>query len=96
MSVEVRIPQIFRNHTGGERLVKAEGAIIAELLDNLEENYPGLKGRLFAGDGQLHQFLNIFLNDEDIRYLGSLNTKLSDGDVISILPAVAGGQEGGR
>ncbi len=96
MSVEVRIPQIFRNHTGGARSVQAEGRIVAELLDDLDQQYPGLKGRLFTGEGQLHQFLNIFLNDEDIRFLGRLNTELADGDVISILPAVAGGQEVGH
>ncbi|MBI2955035.1 MAG: MoaD/ThiS family protein [Chloroflexi bacterium] len=92
MSVEVRIPPILRKYTGGAKSVQASGSTVAALLDSLEEQYPGVKGQLFTEDGKLHRFVNIYLNDEDIRFLNSLDTELTDGDVVSILPAVAGGR----
>lgn len=68
-----------------------EGATVGEVLDYLEQEYPGFKSQVLADDGQLHRFVNIYKNDEDIRYLGQLQTGLEKGDVISILPALAGG-----
>jgi molybdopterin converting factor small subunit len=90
MSVQVRVPQIFQKHTGGARTVTAEGRTIREVLENLDRLYPGLRDRLLDGKG-LHRFVNIYQNDEDIRFLIFLDTEVHDGDIISILPAVAGG-----
>ncbi len=92
MSIEVRVPPILRKHTNGAKSVWVDGGTIAALLDSLEEQYPGVKGQLFTEDGKIHRFVNIYLNDEDIRFIDNLNTKVADGDVVSILPAVAGGR----
>ena len=91
MSVNVKLPTILRKHAGGEARVGAEGATVRELLANLEGAYPGITKNVLTEDGGLHRFINIYVNDEDVRYLGSLETELKDGDTISILPAVAGG-----
>lgn len=91
MAVEVRIPTILRKHTGGARTVEAKGATLREVLDHLEEQYPGLREAVLADGGEIHRFINMYLNDEDVRFTGSLETPVSDGDVLSILPAVAGG-----
>jgi molybdopterin synthase sulfur carrier subunit len=91
MSVNVKLPTILRKHAGGEARVGAEGATLREVLENLEGSYPGITKNVLAEDGGLHRFINIYVNDEDVRYLGSLETELKDGDTISILPAVAGG-----
>ena len=90
MSVEVRIPTILRPYTGGEKNVSGEGASLAELIADLESRYPGLQERLVDEQG-LRRFVNVYLNDEDVRFLGGLQTELSDGDSVTILPAVAGG-----
>jgi MoaD family protein len=90
MSVEVRIPTILRPYTGGEKNVSAEGATLAELITDLESRYAGLQERLVDEQG-LRRFVNVYLNDEDVRFLGGLETELSDGDSVTILPAVAGG-----
>ena len=90
MSVEVRVTAVLQKLTGGQKSVKSEGATVGALLENLDTAYPGLKQNVMQ-DGKLHRFVNIYLNDEDIRYLGQLETALSDGDVVSILPALAGG-----
>lgn len=92
MAVEVRIPTILRKHTGGAKAVESSGATVRELLDRLDENHPGLKGAIIAEGGEIHRFINIYLNDEDIRFSGALETPVSEGDVLSILPAVAGGR----
>ncbi|HLB61179.1 MAG TPA: ubiquitin-like small modifier protein 1 [Actinomycetota bacterium] len=89
--VRVKLPTILRKHTGGEPAVDAEGATLRELLENLEARYPGLTKNVLANDGGLHRFVNVYVNDEDVRYLGSLETAMREGDVVSILPAVAGG-----
>jgi MoaD family protein len=89
--VRVKVPTILRAHTDGEGQVDGEGATVREVLDNLEGRYPGIRARLVTDDGALHRFVNVYVNDEDVRYLGSLETEVSDGDVVSILPAVAGG-----
>ena len=91
MSVEVRVPTALRQHTGGERVVHADGATVAAVLDSLLRQFPGLKDQLMNEEGQVRQFVNIYVNDEDIRYLDRLDTALGDGDNLAILPAVAGG-----
>jgi molybdopterin synthase sulfur carrier subunit len=91
MAVEVRIPTLLLGVTHGQKVVHGSGATVGDLLQNLDNLYPGLKSQLYSEDGKLHRFVNIYRNDEDIRYLGQLETPVQDGDVISILPAVAGG-----
>lgn len=91
MAIEVKIPTILRTYTGGEKAVEGKGDTIASLIDDLDGNHPGLKGRLITEDGGLHRFVNIYVNDEDVRFTGSLETPLKDGDAVTILPAVAGG-----
>jgi len=91
MPIEIRLTANLQNLAGGRKVVQASGSTVAELLDNLEAEYPGIKGQVITGDGELHRFVNIYLNDEDIRYLGKLQTPLKEGDVLSILPALAGG-----
>jgi MoaD family protein len=90
MAIEVRVPAMLRSVTGGQRVVYGEGGTVGALFENLEREYPGLRGQLFE-NGQPRRFVNIYVNDEDIRYLDKLDTSLHDGDVVSILPAVAGG-----
>jgi molybdopterin synthase sulfur carrier subunit len=92
MSVEVRVTAVLQKLTGGARTVQARGTTVGALLDDLDAAYPGFKASVMQ-DGKLHRFVNIYLNDEDIRYLDQLDTPVRDGDVVSILPAVAGGTE---
>ncbi len=95
MAIDVRIPTILRTYTGGEKAVDANGATLSALIDDLEANHPGIKERLIdsAEDGQsdLRRFVNVYVNDEDVRFIGGLEAELSDGDQIVVLPAVAGG-----
>ena len=91
MSVEVRVTSLLQKAVGGAKSVHAEGNTVASLLDNLEDAYPGFKSNVLADTGELHRFVNIYKNNEDIRYLGNLDTPVGSGDVISILPALAGG-----
>ncbi len=95
MAIEVRIPTILRTYTGGEKAVTAEGATLASLIDDLEANHPGIRDRLVEsgeGDGvDLRRFVNVYINDEDVRFIGGLEAELSDGDQVVVLPAVAGG-----
>ncbi|WP_100448977.1 MoaD/ThiS family protein [Glycomyces xiaoerkulensis] len=91
MSVEVRVPTILRSHTGGQKLVSGSGNTLAELFDDLDRNHTGLKARVVTEEGGLHRFVNVYVNDEDVRFIGGLEAKLSDGDSVTILPAVAGG-----
>ncbi|MDP9223678.1 MAG: MoaD family protein [Actinomycetota bacterium] len=91
MAVEVRIPTVFRRFTAGEPVVELQPGTIADLIDELDRQYPGMKKQLMAGEGQLHRFVNVYVNDEDARYLDRLDTKVSEGDVVSLLPSVAGG-----
>jgi len=90
MAIEVRIPTILRNYTGGEKAVSAEGASLSALIDDLEANHPGIRDRLIE-NGDLRRFVNVYVNDEDVRFIGGLEAVLSDGDQIVVLPAVAGG-----
>ncbi|WP_155369711.1 MoaD/ThiS family protein [Catellatospora vulcania] len=94
MAIDVRIPTILRSYTGGAKAVTGAGDNLSELLANLDGTYPGLRGRLITPEGGLHRFVNIYVNDEDVRFLGSLDAKISDGDTVTILPAVAGGAFG--
>ncbi|HLE81607.1 MAG TPA: ubiquitin-like small modifier protein 1 [Dehalococcoidia bacterium] len=91
MAVEVRVTAVLQQVVGGVKTVQGDGKTVAELLDDLERRYPGFKAQVMTQDGALHRFVNIYKNDEDIRYLGQLNTAVDQGDVISILPALAGG-----
>ncbi len=91
MAIEVRIPTILRSYTGGEKAVTGSGGTLTALLDDLNSRYDGLKGRLVTDDGALHRFVNVYVNDEDVRFTGALDTAVKDGDSVTILPAVAGG-----
>jgi molybdopterin converting factor small subunit len=88
--VEVRIPSMLQKFTGGERLLQYESKTVATLLVSIEEDHPGIGDQLME-EGELRRFVNIFLNDEDIRFLNKMDTELNDGDVLAILPALAGG-----
>ncbi len=90
MAVEVRIPTILRTYTDGQKAVPAEGDTLSALIDDLEDRHPGLKDRLLEND-ELRRFVNVYVNDEDVRFTGGLETSLGDGDQVTVLPAVAGG-----
>ena len=90
MAIEVRIPTILRTYTDGAKSVTGEGTSLAALIDDLEANHPGIKERLIEG-ADLRRFVNVYVNDEDVRFTGGLETGLSDGDQVVVLPAVAGG-----
>jgi molybdopterin synthase sulfur carrier subunit len=90
MAIEVRIPTILRNYTAGEKLVEGSGATLDELFADLDGRYDGLRERL-VDDSGLRRFVNVYLNDEDVRFLGGLSAPVSDGDTVTVLPAVAGG-----
>jgi len=90
MAIEVRIPTILRSYTGGDKAVQGSGATLDELLDNLDAAHNGLRERLVDGE-KLRRFVNVYLNDEDVRFLGGLETPVKDGDTVTVLPAVAGG-----
>jgi molybdopterin synthase sulfur carrier subunit len=90
MAIEVRIPTILRNYTDGAKAVEAGGTTLDELFVDLEARHPGLRERLVDDKG-LRRFVNVYLNDEDVRFLGGLDTQVSDGDTVTVLPAVAGG-----
>ncbi len=90
MAVKVQIPTPLRQHTEGKAVVEVTGGTVKAVLDGLGQAYPGITGRLFE-NGQVRRFVNVYLNDEDIRYLDSLQTAVKEGDELSIIPAVAGG-----
>ncbi|SDQ95963.1 MoaD/ThiS family protein [Thermostaphylospora chromogena] len=90
MAIEVRIPTILRSYTDGAKAVEGEGKTLEELIGDLETRHPGLQDRLVE-NGTLRRFVNVYVNDEDVRFLGGLSTPLSDGDTVTVLPAVAGG-----
>jgi len=89
--VQVNLPTVLRSHAGGVKAVSVDGATVGEVLVALTAQYPGLSGQVLNDDGTLHKFVNVYLNDDDVRYLSSLNTPVTERDEISILPAVAGG-----
>ncbi|WP_236243314.1 MoaD/ThiS family protein [Streptomyces sp. CC228A] len=90
MAIEVRIPTILRPHTNGAKSVEGSGDTLADLFADLETRHSGIQERIVE-DGELRRFVNVYLNDEDVRFLDGISTKLSDGDNVTILPAVAGG-----
>ncbi len=90
MTVEVRIPTILRTFTSGEKAVRGSGATLAQVIDDVDSRHPGIKARLVESDN-LRRFVNVYVNDEDVRFSGGLEAATADGDVIVVLPAVAGG-----
>lgn len=94
MAIEVRIPTILRTYTGGEKAVTGDGSSLAALIADLESSHPGIKERLVDvkdGKDDLRRFVNVYINDEDVRFIGGLEAELKDGDQVVVLPAVAGG-----
>jgi molybdopterin synthase sulfur carrier subunit len=91
VSVDVRLPTILRPSTGGAATVAAEGDTVGEVFADLVRQHPALKEQLMTSDGELHRHLNVFLNDDDIRYLGRLDAKVTGRDILTLMPAVAGG-----
>jgi molybdopterin converting factor small subunit len=95
VAIEVKIPTILRTYTGGEKAVTGNGGSLSALIDDLEANHPGIKDRLIDlkdGKADLRRFVNVYINDEDVRFIGGLDATLADGDQVVVLPAVAGGQ----
>ncbi len=90
MAVTISVPTILRTPTGGEKSVQASGSNLGEVLEDLERQHSGIKNRLVK-DGSLHRFVNVYVNDEDVRFAGGLQAAVRDGDNVTILPAVAGG-----
>jgi molybdopterin synthase sulfur carrier subunit len=91
MPVEVRVPTVLRKNAGGQATITANGATLGEVFDDVVRQFPLMAGKIVTDDGSLHKFVNVYRNDEDVRYLQRLDTPVEDKDVISILPAVAGG-----
>ncbi|MEI2820648.1 MAG: MoaD/ThiS family protein [Marmoricola sp.] len=91
MTVTVRVPTILRTYTGGASEVEAHGASVAETIDDLEATYPGIRSRLLDDTGELRRFVNVYVGNEDVRFLEGLRTPTGDGAQVSIIPAVAGG-----
>ena len=90
MAVSVSIPTILRTHTDGAKTVEASGRTLAEVIEDLDQRHTGIKARLVT-NGSLHRFVNVYVNDEDVRFAGGLDAAVTDGDTVTILPAVAGG-----
>ena len=91
MPVSVRIPTPLRKYTDGNETVEVDGSDVGEVLQNLAEKHPELRERVFKDDGSVRRFVNVFANDEDIRFQDNLDTEVADGDSVSIVPAIAGG-----
>jgi molybdopterin synthase sulfur carrier subunit len=92
MAIRVRIPSPLRNFTDGKDTIETQGKNVGEVLNNVKSTAPGIETRLFKAPNQLNRFVNVYLNDEDIRYLKNLETPVKEGDEISIVPAIAGGR----
>lgn len=91
MAVEVRIPTVFRKFTNNEAVAEVDAGTVGELIDRLGDRFPGFREQVMTEGGELHRYVNVYVNDEDARYLDKLDTRVSDGDVVSLLPSVAGG-----
>ena len=91
MSVTVNVTSVIQQAVNGQREFKADGSTIRELIDNIDRDYPGFAGRITDDKGEMLRFVNVYLNDEDVRYLGGKETAIKDGDTVSFLPALAGG-----
>ena len=92
MSVSVRLPTVMRAAAGGQTSVQANAGTLSEVLEDLVRQFPNLKAQLLTDEGQLHRFVNVYVDDEDVRFLDKLETQVGDGAQVSIVPAVAGGQ----
>jgi MoaD family protein len=88
----IKIPPVLRSQTGGDSEVSVNGSTVGDVLRSLADAHPGTRAQLFADDGQLNRYVNVYLNDEDVRVLDGLDTRLSDSDTVVILPAMAGGR----
>ena len=91
VAVDVRLPTVLRSQAGGQSTVTVKGETVGDVLRELVAEYPGMSGQVLNEDGTLHRFVNVYVNDDDVRYLDSLDTPVKDGDEVSLLPAVAGG-----
>jgi len=91
MSVSVRIPTILRTYTNGESEVRADGGTVAEVLDSLDASYPGIKARILDDEGAIRRFVNVYVGNDDVRFLEALQTSTPEGAQVSVIPAVAGG-----
>lgn len=91
MSVNVRLPTMMRSNAGGQAQVSAEGTTVGEVVDDLVRQFPGVATHIRGSDGDLHRFVNVYIDDDDVRFLQGLDTPVADGAELSILPAVAGG-----
>ena len=92
-SIQVRVTAVLQKMTGGQKSVQASGGTVSAVLEDMDSRYPGFKTQMYGADGKLHRFVNIYLNDEDIRYTGGPETAIKAGDVLDILPALAGGAD---
>lgn len=90
-TVQVRVTAVLQKLVGGQKTIQAKGSTVAEIIDDIEARHPGFKGHMYGEDGKLQRFVNIYLNDEDIRYMGGAAAEVNEGDVLDILPALAGG-----
>ena len=90
----IKIPPVLRASVGGEKLIDASGANVGEVLRDLASKHPATQSQLFSADGELNRYVNVYLNDEDVRFLGGLDASVKDGDTVTVLPAVAGGSGG--
>ena len=90
-TIQVRVTAVLQKLTNGQKAVEASGATVSAILDDIDHRYPGFKAQMFGPDGKLHRFVNVYLNDEDIRYAGGVDAPVKTGDVLDILPALAGG-----
>lgn len=90
-TINVRVTAVLQKLTAGKKTVEATGDSVRDIIEDLEARYPGFRHQLYGQDGKLHRFVNVYLNDEDIRYTGGVETKIKPGDVLDILPALAGG-----
>jgi sulfur-carrier protein len=91
VAVEVKIPTVFRKFTDQQATVQVEAGTIEDVIGRLNDRFPTLRGQLLTEEGEIHRFVNIYLNDEDVRYLDKLATRADDGDTVALLPSVAGG-----
>lgn len=91
MSVSVRIPTILRTYTKGESQVSAEGGTLSEVIDNLDASYPGIKGRILDEQGAIRRFVNVYVGNDDVRFIDGVETQTAEGAQVSVIPAVAGG-----
>ncbi len=95
MAVEIKVPTVMQKLTGGAKTLEGQGSTLRDLFRNLDRQFPGIQQQIADDSGEMHRFVNVYVNDEDVRFLGKLDTSLSDGDVVQILPALAGGAAAG-